>query len=43
MNCCNFKLNDFTLGAYVFSHLKTNLDKLQNYKSLEETIEQKYL
>ena len=42
MNCCNFKLNDFTL-ADVFSRLKTNLDKLQNYKSLEETVEQKYL
>ena len=42
MNCCNFKLNDFTL-ADVFSRLKTNLDKLQNYKFLEETAKQKYL
>ena len=43
MNCCNFKLNDFTSGTDVFSYLKTNLDKLQDYKFLEETVEQKYL
>ena len=42
MNCCNFKLNDFTL-ADVFSYLKTDLDKLQDYKYLEKTVEQKYL
>ena len=41
MNCCNFKLNDFTL-ADVFSRLKTNLDKLQNLFKIAYDDDPKY-
>lgn len=39
----NDKINDFTSVDDVFSYLKTDLDKLQDYKFLEETAKQKYL